>query len=275
VTNVIALAAILLTTLACQASGWMEAVVAVGTMALVDAGCRLRRGGPIGSVLRPAAMVLLTMVPGLLLFGRFALGGTGPHEIGYGPPPLDRLYSVVVGGSFAPIGRSTAWVGLLLGITLAIMAVSGGIVLRQTDCRQPDRTRSDRDLRLATCMLPLAFLAFLMILPDRAGGGWTHIWRAEPLPYVGLALACAMLPAPRLLQRVAVASATVGSLVSIAMMVWVQGWQVPSAVQEFNEADALIPIAPSRPCSANSNSIRQTAPGYSTIRCFISRTGSS
>jgi hypothetical protein len=238
--NAIILAAILLVTLACQASGWMEAVVAVGTMALVDAGCGLFRGEPIRPVLGRATIVLLALVPGLLLFAQFALGGAGPHEIGYGPSPLARLYSVVVGDSFAPIGRSTAWVGLLLGVTLALLAVSGSVALRQTSSRQPDRTYSDRDLRLAICMLPVAFLAFLTILPDRAGGGWTHTWRAEPLPYVGLALACAMLPAPRMLQRAAMAAATVGSLVAFGMMVWVQAWQVPSAVREFNEADALI-----------------------------------
>ena len=182
--------------------------------------------------------MLLTFVPGLLLFAQFALGGPGPHEVSYGPPPLARLNSVVLGDPFAPIGRSTAWVGLLLGVTLVVLAVTGSVALR--GCAKPNRRQSETDLRVAMCGLPFAFLAFLMILPDRAGGGWTHTWRAEPLPYVGLALACALLPAPRMLQRAAMTAATLGSLVAIGMMVWVQACEVPSAVGEFNEADALI-----------------------------------
>jgi hypothetical protein len=240
VTNAMALAAILLVTLACQASGWMEAVVAVGTMALVDACCGLRRGDPLRSVLRSPMIVLLTLIPGLLLFAQFALGGTGPHEFAYGPSPVARLHNVLLGDSFAPIGRCTAWVSLLLGCTLAFLAITGGIARGRTNRHPLNRDRPEHALRLAICVLPFAFLVFLMILPDRAGGGWTHTWRAEPLPYVGLALACAMLPAPPIVQRVAMAAATLGSLVGIGMMIWVQAWQVPPAAREFAEADALI-----------------------------------
>ena len=44
----VALTAILLVTLACQASGWMEAVVAVGAIALVEAACSVSAGNPAG-----------------------------------------------------------------------------------------------------------------------------------------------------------------------------------------------------------------------------------
>jgi hypothetical protein len=233
--NSILLAALLLATLACQASGWMEAVVAVGTLSAVDSAWRLHRGESFRLVLRLPAITFMILVPGLLLFAQFASGAKGPHLTYYGPSPLSRLLTVLAGDPFAPIGRSTAAVGLVLGLTLAFVAVSGAIALSRTD-----RGQQDRSLRIAICMLPLGFLAFLMILPDAAGGGWTHTWRAEPLPYVGLALACAMLPPHRLVQGLAIASATVGSVTAIAMLVWVQVWQVAPVAREFNEADRLI-----------------------------------
>lgn len=233
--NCVLLAALLLVTLACQASGWMEAVVAIGTMSLADSIFGLRRGEPLWSVARLPVTGFLLMVPGLLLFVQFALGASGPHLSYYGPSPLDRLWIVARGDPFAPIGHATAAVGLLMGVMLALLAVSGGIALRQSE-----RGQQDRRLLIAVCLLPVGFLAFLMILPDAAGGGWTHTWRAEPLPYVGLALACAMLPPHRLVQRIAIVTATLGSLVAIGVLVWVQLWQVPPVVREFNEADRLI-----------------------------------
>ncbi len=89
-------------------------------------------------------------------------------------------------------------------------------------------------------LVPLSFLGFLLIVPDEAGGGWTHTWRAEAFPYLGLALACATLPFARILRRLAVLVAAIGGLVMIGMAFWVQTWEVPQAVREFNEADALI-----------------------------------
>jgi hypothetical protein len=233
--NCILLAALLLVTLACQASGWMEAVVAVGTMSAFDIAWRFHHGETFRSALHLSAITLLTVIPGLLLFVRFAFAARGPHLTYYGPSPLSRLFTVLLGDPFAPIGHSTAAAGMLLGLTLAFIAASGAIALWRTD-----RGQQDHSLRIAICMLPLGFLAFLMILPDAAGGGWTHTWRAEPLPYVGLALVCAILPAHRLVQQLAIASATVGSVTAIAMLVWIQVWQIPPVTQEFNEADHLI-----------------------------------
>jgi hypothetical protein len=89
-------------------------------------------------------------------------------------------------------------------------------------------------------MLPLSFLGFLLIIPDEAGGGWTHTWRAQVFPYVGLALACATLPVGRVFRMFATAVACGATLVMIGMTLWVQLWDAPAAVREFNAADALI-----------------------------------
>jgi hypothetical protein len=93
---------------------------------------------------------------------------------------------------------------------------------------------------LATCLLPVSFLILLLIMPDEAGGGWTHTWRTQVLPYVGLAFACAMVPAWRVVRNLAIAAASAGGIVMIGMTLWVQVWEVPAAAREFNEADALI-----------------------------------
>jgi len=89
-------------------------------------------------------------------------------------------------------------------------------------------------------MVPVSFLVFSLIVPDEAGGGWTHTWRAQVFPYVGLAFACAVLPVWRVIRIPAIAAAGLGGLVMIGMAFWVQVWEVPKAAREFNEVDAWI-----------------------------------
>src|SRR4051812_9712158 len=87
----------------------------------------LWRGDRLWQVLRRLLTIGLTLLPGLVLFVMFALGGTGGQGIKYGPPPLARLLAVVLGDPFAPIGRSTALVSLGLGLMLGFLALSGAV----------------------------------------------------------------------------------------------------------------------------------------------------
>ena len=303
--NAAVLTALLLLTLACQAAGWLEAVLALGTMTATEAWLRWRAGEPSPAIMRSPIATLACLIPGALLFVPFALLGPGDRHVAYGPSPLERLIEVFRGDPFAPIGQSTAYVSLVLGLALLAMTATGFVALASASrhgCPVEHRSNTrgntgrlshlvmaaleaaihvfggvskvvdgraraghdgqkapvvdttfnqtavaarpgdadTRRLRFAICMLPLVFLGFLLIVPDEAGGGWTHTWRAQVFPYVGLALACGTLPDWRHLKTFAVAAAAVGSLIMIGMTLWVQVWEVPAAADEFNEADAWI-----------------------------------
>jgi hypothetical protein len=233
--DVALLTALLVVTLACQAAGWMEAALAIGTMVVMESLHRLRAREPVSAMLRVPVAVAVSLAPGAILFLLFALLSPGDRHVAYGPPALARLAAVFRDDAFAPIGQSTAYASLAMGLTLLVLAVTGGIA--RTRARRDD---GDHELRLAICVLPFSFLGLLLIIPDEAGGGWTHTWRAQVLPYVGLVFACAVLPNWRVLRMFAIATATTGSLVMWAMALWVQAWQVPAAAREFEEADALI-----------------------------------
>jgi hypothetical protein len=224
-------------TLASQASGWTEASLAIGTLAVTEALLQLSAGERMRAVIRLPAAALASLAPSALLFVLFMVLAPGDHHVTYGPPPLYRLTAIFRGDAFAPIGRSTAYASLVLGLTLLGLGVSGGIESWLAPAR-PDT--SDRRLRLAVCVLPFSFLGLALIVPDEAGGGWTHSERAQVFPYVGLALACAVLPVRRAIRFTAITIATAGGLVMIGATLWVQVWEVPAATREFNEADAWI-----------------------------------
>jgi hypothetical protein len=80
-----------------------------------------------------------------------------------------------------------------------------------------------------------------MIIPDMAGGGWTHTWRAAPFPAIGLIFACAVLPVADSFRYCAIAFSSVAAVVAIGMVAKVQVIDVPPVMREFNEVDAQIP----------------------------------
>ena len=211
----------------------MEAVAAIGTLGGMDSLARLRAKQPVLVAARPLAAVLAILSPGVALFALFAAFGGGGQEIRYGMALTERLLSVARGEAFAPIGRTTALTGFLAGAVLAATAAAGAFSLW--------RGGAARDkLCPGVCLLPLSFLAVLAVVPDEAGGGWTHVWRAQPFPYLGLVFACAMLPVPAGVRRGAMAVAVACGLAGIGAMAWVQAIEVPKAVAEFDEIDPAI-----------------------------------
>jgi hypothetical protein len=229
--NALWLAVLLLVTLACQASGWMQAVLAIGTLAGAEAVLRLTARERVALVARAPAVALLSLVPSLFLFARFVGSGDNPME--YGAPPLERLLAVLRGDAFATIGRSTALVSFVLGLMLGVLVISGGVAWWRS---RP----ADPRLVVPVCLLPLCFLLFVLIVPDRAGGGWTHAWRAEVFPFIGLALAAGVLPSPSWLRLSAAAAAVAGSMVAIIATAWLQLRAVPAAERAFDAVAAMI-----------------------------------
>ena len=229
------LAVLSLLTFASHVSGWMAAALAVGTMVLVETAMRLRTGEAPSGILRLPVAVALALLPALLPAGLFLLQASG-QTTAYGAPPLERILRVARGDAFAPIGRSTALAGMALGALLLALTLVG--------VRNALRTAQDaatRRLQAAACAVPLAFLLFLLVSPEQAGGGWSHVWRAEVFPRMGLALACATLPVgPAVLRLTATLAAALGSLTSIAVTAWLQVAALPPVAAEFAEAEALI-----------------------------------
>ncbi|HVZ07702.1 hypothetical protein [Rhodopila sp.] len=266
------LAFLLLVTLASQAPGWIEAIAAIGTMTGVETGLRwlhgrnagamspgasrgkpLREplakspgaaegtacpdtplGTPFGVTLRLLAMVLASSLPSLLLFLWFMRQSTGFPTV-YGPSLVARLIAVILGQPFSTIGRATALSSLLLMVLIIGLCAAGLL----TWLRNP--ARSAASLRLGVLLVPVAFLAVLAVIPDEAGGGWTHTWRAQPFPLIGLVLACAVLPLPPRLRFPATLLAAAIALVSIGMVAKVQAMDLPPVLREFNEVDGVIP----------------------------------
>jgi len=229
------LAMLALLTLASHVSGWMAAALAVGTMVLVETAMRLRAGETLTAILRLPLAVALAFLPSLLPAGLFVLQASG-QAMAYGAPPLERILRVVRADAFAPIGRSTALASMALGALLLVLTLAG---LR--NARRTAQDAATRRLQAAACAVPLAFLLFLLVSPEQAGGGWSHVWRAEVFPQIGLALACATLPVgPAVLRLTATLIAALGSLASIAATAWLQMVALPPVTAEFAEADALI-----------------------------------
>ncbi len=237
-TNFGVLAALLLLAMASQASGWIAAAMAITTMAGVETAMRWHGGAFIRCLAPLPLAVALALLPGVVLLALFALQSGGQGDIVYGADPLQRLLRVARGDAFATIGRPTTIASLLSGALLFALFVMGATALALR--AQPPRGAADR-LAIAACTLPVCFLALVLIMPERAGGGWTHVWRAEVFPYIGLALAVGALPStPRLLRAFCVAAAGTGSFVVIGMAFWLQAYQVPTATREFQAVDALI-----------------------------------
>jgi hypothetical protein len=220
----LALAALLLLTLASQAAGWMAAAAVLPAILATDLALRTPRTAAT------LALTTLAALPSAALFLLFAATGPG-GTIEYGPGPLERLADVLRGAPFATIGRAGA--GAALALTLALLAlVAAGLA----------RARGETLRRaLPFCAVPLALLVLLLAIPDRAGGGWTHAWRAAPLPAIGLAIATAALPLAPLLRHAATALAASLALLAIALPFRVQALDAPPLLAALAEADALIP----------------------------------
>jgi hypothetical protein len=218
------LVALLLLTLACQASGWIAAALALGVLSGADAIRRLLAGQNLWRAVQWPAVAAACLVPSLLLFVRSAGGGDGLLE--YGPPPLQRLTEVLRGDAFATIGPWSTVASLVMGAALCVVVADGVRIFG---------TRA-----LLVCALPLAFVALVLVMPDRAGGGWTHVWRAEVFPYVGLALAAAMLPSRRIVRVAATSTAVAGSLVILAATAWLQLVSAPPAIRAFEAATSVV-----------------------------------
>ncbi len=235
--NCLILATCLVITLAFQASGWMEAALAIGTMTLVEAIQRHRRGESGRAVLHLLTINSLALAPGTLLFMLSMLFTTGDRHITYLIPLSMRLISIVSGESFAPIGRSTAAISLFLGLTLGVLAATGVYTLARSSRLSSPGVQQPL---LAMGMVTVSLIGLALIIPDEAGGGWTHVWRAQVFPYIGLVFFCALLPQLRIIRAFATAAAGLGGLAMIGMTFWIQAWEVPGPVREFNEADAWI-----------------------------------
>jgi hypothetical protein len=215
---------------AAQVSGWIAALVALGTLAGIETLRRLGAGEAPRSAFGPLLLLLACLAPGLLLFLGFL--GQGEGGMAYGVGPVERLRRVATGEAMATIGRPGTLAALALSLTLGLIWLRGLLV-------------AWRGGRLAAVLpfaaLPPAFLLLLMAMPEQAGGGWGHVWRTQCLPYLGLVLAAAALPAlPGAARAFAMALSGGGALVAIGMLGWLQATQVPPVLRAFAEAGALI-----------------------------------
>ncbi len=226
----------LLLTLGCQASGWMEAVLAIGLLALVDGGFRLSMGQPKGRICGTFALLALCVMPSLILFLFFALQGGANRETIYAIPLFGRIVEFLRGDAFAPIGRTTTIFSCLVTATLGGLCVLGWIKARAADAHDP----SARERRWSMTIVFIGFILFMLAIPDQAGGGWSHFWRAAVFPAIGLILLAAQFPVQRTLRLSAVAIASASALSTMALTLKVQRHDLPPVLADFEAADALI-----------------------------------
>ena len=235
------LSAMLLLTLACQASGWIEALAALLAMLTVEALAALRpnpaqRGANLREVRRLVAATAVATLPSLGLFMVFAAKAGGNAPMVYGASPLERIWGVLLAAPFATVGAIAPAAGLAATLALLGLVAAGVVGL----LRQWRRGEAVSTLPLALCTVPLSLLALMLVVPDRAAGGWTHVARSQLFPYVGLALVAAALPVAAWLRHAAMAVAAGGGLAVIGVAAWLQATQVPPVVAQFAEADARV-----------------------------------
>ena len=230
------LSAMLLLTLACQASGWIEALAAMLAMLTVEALAAVHAGTGQQDMRRLAGTTAVAALPSLALFMVFAAKAGGDAPMVYGAPPIERVLGVLLAEPFATVGSIAHAAGL--GATLALLGlVAAGAAGLWRRWRRGDAVGT---LPVALCAVPLALLALMLVVPDRAAGGWTHVARSQLFPYVGLALLAAALPVAGWLRHGAMAMAAGCGLAVIGVAAWLQATQVPPVVARFAEADALV-----------------------------------
>lgn len=230
------LSAMLLLTLACQASGWTAALAAMLAILTVEALAALRPGAAGPGMWRLAVATAVAALPSLGLFMAFAATAGSASVMVYGTPVHERVLGLLLAAPFATMGRIAPAAGL--AATLALLAlVAAGMVRHWRMWRADDAAAR---LQLGLCAVPLALLALLLVVPDRAAGGWTHVARSQLFPYLGLAMVAAALPVAAWLRHAAMAVAAGGGLAVIGVAAWLQATQVPPVVARFAEADALV-----------------------------------
>jgi hypothetical protein len=231
------LALLALLTFAAQVSGWIAAVLALGTLAAAGALARLGAGAPARAVLRLPGLLALCLLPGMLLFLGFLLASPGGGGIAYGAAPAERLLRLVTADAFSVIGRTSRLVALLLTLALCALLVAGLPAARRAGPAGDATARR----ALPFLLLPPAFVALLLVIPEQAGGGWGHVWRSQAFPYLGLVLAVAALPPPPAgLRAAAVALAGLGGAALVGLVATVQAVHLPPVLRAFAAAEAVI-----------------------------------
>jgi hypothetical protein len=223
------LALCLLGTLACQVSGWLEAVAAIGGASLVTA-IAARRSLPI------LGWTAAAVLPGALPFIRYLSHAAGT-PVHYGASPLHRLAGVFWGTQLDTIGTATGLAAFALTLVVIVLAAYQVFALRRA---WPRLAPGPRERALAILAMPAAFIAYLLIVPDSAGGAWTNMDRAQLFPFIGLVLLAGLAPLPLPLRAGSQLAGAASLLVILSAALRLQTVQAPPVLAEFQEADGLI-----------------------------------
>lgn len=233
-----ALAGLLVLTLLCHAGGWMQAELGVAALAGTELLLALRVPAQRRATLKMAVWVSLALLPslGAMLLHTARLGSADGTEFWFSP--LSRLIEIAKGDPFGTIGRPTAVAALAMGAVAVLLFASGRHVPAPV---RPSGAPMDAGLRRAVLTLPWVFLAWALVIPEKAGGGWTHAWRAAVFPLMGFLIACAALQIHRWLRRAAAAVACTGALTALGMTVDRQIRFVAPVAAEFDKIDRMVP----------------------------------
>lgn len=232
------LAGLLLLTLLFHAGGWMQAELGVAVLAGTEWLLSLKAPAPRRAALQLALWVSLAALPslGAMLLHTARLGSADGVEFWFAP--VSRLVEIAKGDPFGTIGRPTAYAALLMGALAVLLFVSGRC---QPAPLRPSGAAMDAGLQRALLTLPWVFLGWALVIPEKAGGGWTHAWRAAVFPLMGFLLACAALQVHDWLRRAAAALACGGALTALGLTVDRQIRFVAPVTAEFEKIDRLVP----------------------------------
>jgi hypothetical protein len=180
---------------------------------------------------------MAAVLPSLLLFAYFLMHGAADSSLSYGPGILQRLLAVLRADPLGTIGRETTLSGMALTFALLVLVARQLFKLREAG---PAMKARERDLSLEILAVAVSFVLLLLIIPDQAGGGWTHVWRAEAFPYIGLVLAAAPIVEHRTVRALALGAGTLAGLVVLAMVAKLQLVDSPPVIREFEAADRMV-----------------------------------
>jgi hypothetical protein len=184
----VVLAATLVLTYFCHASGFIMASAGICTMAGMTALRGYQRHGRVRDLIVEQKFVLMALVVEVPLVALLLVTGE-KSDIAFGLNPywrLKRFFELHLLSVNYPVYDRFAAVAISL-----LLLGSTGIFLRHTlkNSRGFSSERRDQALGALLC-IGVAF-AIVMAFPDKMGGGWTHFRRFEIFPYFFMLLALA------------------------------------------------------------------------------------
>jgi len=233
--------AALAATVVAHAAGLVFASLLAALWMVPRALADLRAAHGIAGLVRRHRAFLLSLVPAAALVVLFASESAG-GEIAYGKALSKRLRllaSVDLLANNGPFARLAPTLILLLLGGLAAFAVASRL-RRRPDAGMASDTAGEWRETVALVMIVPAFVIVALVIPDTAGGGWTHSWRMIVAAWVAASIVASAAPLGLAARRAAFLAAGVALAMMGAGTAFEQ-WHIRAAIRDADATFAAVP----------------------------------